>query len=159
MAILQELLQEYINSLFVEGLVNDQFLSLKNTEELDCVVQIIDKYFEYVDMILPELSCQFDNSKVDFSKLASLVREIEEKSTRPQPIAASNIGGGGATIFNIMEALGEKVWGDRKTAHSGGGGGSEQRREAFTGDGAVAAGIEQPLSGVVKHRAVSCTAE
>ncbi|XLU26177.1 hypothetical protein S245_062243, partial [Arachis hypogaea] len=63
------------------GLVNDQFLSLKNTEELDCVVQIIDKYFEYVDMILPELSCQFDNSKVDFSKLASLVREIEEKST------------------------------------------------------------------------------
>ncbi|MED6148874.1 hypothetical protein PIB30_057134 [Stylosanthes scabra] len=84
MAILYELLQGYINSLHVEGLVNDQFLSLINTEELECVVEMIEKYFEHVDGVLPELSCEFDdNSEVDdyFSKFASLVREVEEKST------------------------------------------------------------------------------
>ncbi|MED6205239.1 hypothetical protein PIB30_016032 [Stylosanthes scabra] len=84
MAILHELLQGYVNSLHVEGLVNHQFMSLINTEELECVVEMIEKYFEHVDGILPELSCEFDDSEVVddfFSKVASLVHEIEEKST------------------------------------------------------------------------------
>ena len=37
--------------------MNDHFLSLKNTGEPDHVVQMIEKYFADVDMILPELSC------------------------------------------------------------------------------------------------------
>ncbi|KAL4371395.1 hypothetical protein AHAS_Ahas06G0162700 [Arachis hypogaea] len=53
-------------------------------------------------------------------------------------------------IGDTKGKLRERTFG-RKTARSGGGSGSEQRRVAFTDDGAVVGGAEQPLSGEVKH--------
>ncbi|XP_027342438.1 histidine-containing phosphotransfer protein 1-like isoform X2 [Abrus precatorius] len=66
------------------GVVNDKFnetLSLKRTGEPDCVVQLIETYFEDVETMLSEIYRHIDNSKADFRKLASLAREIEDRST------------------------------------------------------------------------------
>ncbi|KAG5114595.1 hypothetical protein JHK82_037864 [Glycine max] len=84
MSILKGLLQGYMKSLFDEGVVNDQFnmiVALKRIGEPDRVVQLIETYFSNVEMILFELSRHVDNPKVSFCKLASLAREIEDKST------------------------------------------------------------------------------
>ncbi|XP_020204079.1 histidine-containing phosphotransfer protein 1-like [Cajanus cajan] len=81
--ILKGLLQGYMKSLFDEGVVSDQFnviMSLKRIGETDRAVQMIETYFADVEKILFELSRHVDNPTVDFSKLASLAREIEDKS-------------------------------------------------------------------------------
>ncbi|CAL0332333.1 unnamed protein product [Lupinus luteus] len=83
MSILKGLLQDYLNSLFNEGIVNDQFnelLSLENTRGPDYVVTSISTYIADVEMILSDISHHVENSKVDFSHMASLARAIEDKS-------------------------------------------------------------------------------
>ncbi|XP_039686098.1 uncharacterized protein [Medicago truncatula] len=84
MAILKGLMQGYLSALLDEGVVNDRFnaiVCLNNTvERRERVVQQIETYFADVDMILTEISLDVDNSAFDFSRLASLARQIEEKS-------------------------------------------------------------------------------
>ncbi|KAK7272211.1 hypothetical protein RJT34_28681 [Clitoria ternatea] len=85
MRILKGILRGYLNSLFDEGVVNDKFnqtLALKHTGEPECVVKLIETYFADVERNLSELSRHMDHPTADFSKLASLAREIEDKSTR-----------------------------------------------------------------------------
>ncbi|RHN75427.1 hypothetical protein MtrunA17_Chr2g0321141 [Medicago truncatula] len=86
MAILKGLMQGYLSALLDEGVVNDRFnaiVCLNNTvERRERVVQQIETYFADVDMILTEISLDVDNSAFDFSRLASLARQIEEKSDR-----------------------------------------------------------------------------
>ncbi|KAJ7981144.1 Histidine-containing phosphotransfer protein 1-like [Quillaja saponaria] len=82
--ILRGLLKGYVQSLFDEGIVNDQFNRLhflKSVEEPDAVLQRIEAYFVDVETILSELTCHVENPDVDFSKSASLAQQIEEKST------------------------------------------------------------------------------
>ncbi|OIW09051.1 hypothetical protein TanjilG_16278 [Lupinus angustifolius] len=83
LSILKGLLQDYLRSLFNEGIVNDQFneiLSLENTRGLDYVVTLINTYIADVEMILSDISRHIENSKVDFSHMASLAHAIEDKS-------------------------------------------------------------------------------
>ncbi|AES67027.2 uncharacterized protein [Medicago truncatula] len=84
MAILKGLMQGYLSALLDEGVVNDRFnamVGLNNTvERRDRVVQQIETYFADVDMILAEISLDFANSAFDFSKFASLARQVEDKS-------------------------------------------------------------------------------
>uniref|UniRef100_A0A7N2KM22 Histidine-containing phosphotransfer protein n=1 Tax=Quercus lobata TaxID=97700 RepID=A0A7N2KM22_QUELO len=83
LSILKGLLQGYVQSLFDEGIVNDQFSqihTLKSEEEPEHVVQLIDKYFVDVETILSELTSKIDCPDVDFSKLSELVHKVDERS-------------------------------------------------------------------------------
>ncbi|XP_028756828.1 histidine-containing phosphotransfer protein 1-like [Neltuma alba] len=63
--------------------MNDQFHrihSQRRTEEPDCVVKLIEAYFEDVEAILSDLSSHADESNVGLTKLSALAREIEDKS-------------------------------------------------------------------------------
>ncbi|KEH38971.1 histidine containing phosphotransfer protein, putative [Medicago truncatula] len=108
MAILKGLMQGYLSALLDEGVVNDRFnaiVCLNNTvERRERVVQQIETYFADVDMILTEISLDVDNSAFDFSRLASLARQIEEKSDRNWYI---NAGKWGRILFDYrtVEAL------------------------------------------------------
>ncbi|KAF3455287.1 hypothetical protein FNV43_RR05735 [Rhamnella rubrinervis] len=78
------LLQGYVQSLFDEGVVNNQFSqiqTLKSMEQPDIVVQLIDTYFVDVEIILSELTSYSDFPNVDFSKLALLADKVKEKSS------------------------------------------------------------------------------
>ncbi|XP_050281211.1 histidine-containing phosphotransfer protein 5-like [Quercus robur] len=83
LSILKGLLHGYVQSLFDEGIVNDQFSqihTLKSEEEPEHVVQLIDKYFVDVETILSELTSKIDCPDVDFSKLSELVHKVDERS-------------------------------------------------------------------------------
>ncbi|KAL4611653.1 hypothetical protein ACB092_08G141000 [Castanea dentata] len=83
LSILKGLLQGYVQSLFDEGIVNDQFSqihTLKSEEEPEHVVQLIDKYFVDVETILSELTSKIDCPDVDFSKLSELAHKVDERS-------------------------------------------------------------------------------
>ncbi|KAK7845242.1 histidine-containing phosphotransfer protein 5 [Quercus suber] len=83
LSILKGLLQGYVQSLFDEGIVNDQFSqihTLKSEEEPEHVVQLIDKYFVEVETILSELTSKIDCPDVDFSKLSELAHKVDERS-------------------------------------------------------------------------------
>ncbi|XP_015580814.2 uncharacterized protein LOC107262049 isoform X1 [Ricinus communis] len=81
--IVKGLLQQYVQSLFDEGIVNDQFLNiqtLKTVEEPDRVMQLINTYCIDVEAILLELTSDMDLPEVNFSNMEALARQIEEKS-------------------------------------------------------------------------------
>ncbi|KAK4607720.1 hypothetical protein RGQ29_001511 [Quercus rubra] len=85
LSILKGLLQGYVQSLFDEGIVDDQFFqihTLKSEEEPEHVVQLIDKYFVDVETILSELTSKIDCPDVDFSKLSELAHKVDERSLR-----------------------------------------------------------------------------
>ncbi|XP_057954700.1 histidine-containing phosphotransfer protein 1-like [Malania oleifera] len=85
LSILKGLLQGYVQSLFDEGIVNDQFShiqSLKSAEKPDSVVQFISMYCDDVGAIISELKSYIDLPDVDFSRLAAEARKVEEKSLR-----------------------------------------------------------------------------
>ncbi|KAG6632144.1 histidine-containing phosphotransfer protein 1-like isoform X1 [Carya illinoinensis] len=83
LSILKELLQEYVQSLFDEGIISNQFShiqSLESLEEPEHVVQVIDTYLIDVETILSELTSYMDCPEVDFSTLATLSNKVEERS-------------------------------------------------------------------------------
>ncbi|KAK9943224.1 hypothetical protein M0R45_008840 [Rubus argutus] len=85
LSIVKGLLREYVQSLLNEGIVNDQFSqiqTLKSKEEPDCVVRLINMYFIDVETILSKLRSYSELPDVDYSRLAVLAREIQEKSSR-----------------------------------------------------------------------------
>ncbi|XP_024926346.2 histidine-containing phosphotransfer protein 1 isoform X2 [Ziziphus jujuba] len=78
------LLEEYVQSLFDEGIVNDQFSqiqTLKSMEQPDLVVQLIDAYLVDVEMILSELTSYSDFPDVDFSKVTLLAHKVKDRSS------------------------------------------------------------------------------
>ncbi|PON47493.1 Signal transduction histidine kinase, phosphotransfer (Hpt) domain containing protein [Trema orientale] len=80
LSILKELLEGYVQSLFDEGVVNDQFSqiqTLKSIREPDFVVQLIDTYLVDMETLLSELTIFSDSLDVDFSKLALLARNAK----------------------------------------------------------------------------------
>ncbi|XP_057457267.1 uncharacterized protein LOC130748128 [Lotus japonicus] len=83
----QGLLQGHLNRMFDEEVVNSQFSTIlwcpRNNRDRarDHAVQLIESYLADVDVILSELARHVDNSQVDFSMLASLAREVHDKST------------------------------------------------------------------------------
>ncbi|CAB4283000.1 unnamed protein product [Prunus armeniaca] len=82
--ILKGLLRGYVQSLFNEGIVNNQFSqiqTLKSDEDPDCALRLINIYLLDVERMLSELTSLSDLPDVDFSKLATLARSIEEKSS------------------------------------------------------------------------------
>ncbi|GMY15851.1 histidine-containing phosphotransfer protein 5-like [Fagus crenata] len=84
LSILKGLLRGYVQSLFDEGIVNDQFSqihTLKSEEEPEHVLQLIDTYFVDVEITLSELTSYIDCPDVDFSKLAELAHKVEERSS------------------------------------------------------------------------------
>ncbi|KAJ9188697.1 hypothetical protein P3X46_000067 [Hevea brasiliensis] len=83
LSIVKELLEQYLKSLFDEGIVNDQFhhiQNLKTVEEPDHVVQLINTYCLDVEAILSELASNTDLPEVNFSHLETLAHQVEEKS-------------------------------------------------------------------------------
>ncbi|KAH7542027.1 hypothetical protein FEM48_Zijuj02G0029900 [Ziziphus jujuba var. spinosa] len=84
LSILEGLLEEYVQSLFDEGIVNDQFSqiqTLKSMEQPDLVVQLIDAYLVDVEMILSELTSYSDFPDVDFSKVTLLAHKVKDRSS------------------------------------------------------------------------------
>ncbi|WCJ41780.1 hypothetical protein M5689_022624 [Euphorbia peplus] len=84
LSIVKSLLQQYIQSLFEEGVVNDQFARIRDSkteEEPDCVLQLINTYCSDVKKILLELESYTDFPEVDYLNLEAIVREIEAKSS------------------------------------------------------------------------------
>ncbi|RDX61885.1 Histidine-containing phosphotransfer protein 2, partial [Mucuna pruriens] len=103
--ILKGLLQDFTKTLFEEGTVNDQFnviLALKCIGEPNYVVKLIEKYIADVGKIIYELCCHVDNPRVDFCKLASLTREIENKS------ASIGVEQMRLVCFDVIKACDEK---------------------------------------------------
>ncbi|KAJ6985920.1 hypothetical protein NC653_023751 [Populus alba x Populus x berolinensis] len=96
MLIVKGLLQQYVQSLFDEGIVNAQFChiqTLKTEEEPDHVVRLINTYslmwsqsylnLEVTCNTIPktQLAKRHDLPDVDFSKLAALAQQVEERSS------------------------------------------------------------------------------
>ncbi|PON38197.1 Signal transduction histidine kinase, phosphotransfer (Hpt) domain containing protein [Parasponia andersonii] len=80
LSILKELLEGYVQSLFDEGVVNDQFSqiqTLKRIREPDFVVQLINTYLVDMETLISELTIFSDSLDVDFSKLALLARNAK----------------------------------------------------------------------------------
>ncbi|XP_021901401.1 histidine-containing phosphotransfer protein 1-like isoform X2 [Carica papaya] len=66
------------------GILNDRFSqiqNLKSVEQPDHVVQLINAYCTNVEIILSEIE-SYSHPDVDFSKLTSLARQVEERSSR-----------------------------------------------------------------------------
>ncbi|GLT82035.1 hypothetical protein SLE2022_004500 [Rubroshorea leprosula] len=85
LSIVNGLLEEYVQSLFNEGIVNSQFShyqDVKTTEGAECAVQLISEYCTDVETILSEFTSYIDLPDIDFPKLAELAGEIERKSSR-----------------------------------------------------------------------------
>ncbi|XP_017982045.1 PREDICTED: histidine-containing phosphotransfer protein 2-like isoform X7 [Theobroma cacao] len=84
LSIVRGLLQQYVQSLFNEGIINDQFSHiqhLKMVGRADHFVQLINTYCLNVETILSKLESYIDLPNVDFSNLAALATEIEERSS------------------------------------------------------------------------------
>ncbi|XP_031384612.1 histidine-containing phosphotransfer protein 2-like isoform X3 [Punica granatum] len=77
------LLQDYVQSLFDEGIVNDQFsqvLTLKTEDEPDSVLKLINAYLNDAEAILSEFPENMDIPDSDFKRLAAQARKISEIS-------------------------------------------------------------------------------
>ncbi|XP_022753769.1 histidine-containing phosphotransfer protein 1-like [Durio zibethinus] len=84
LSIVKGLLQQYVQSLFNEGIVNDQFSHiqhLKMVGRADHFVQLINMYCLDVETILSQLASYIDLPTIDFSKLAALAAEVGERSS------------------------------------------------------------------------------
>ncbi|KAJ6983982.1 hypothetical protein NC653_022256 [Populus alba x Populus x berolinensis] len=76
--------RESIQLVAIQGIVNAQFChiqTLKTEEEPDHVVRLINTYSIDVESILFELGSYIDLPDVDFSKLAALAQQVEERSS------------------------------------------------------------------------------
>ncbi|VVA34350.1 PREDICTED: histidine-containing [Prunus dulcis] len=103
--ILKGLLRGYVQSLFNEGIVNNQFSqiqTLKSDADPDCAVRLINIYLLDVERMLSELTSLSDLPDVDFSKLATLARSIEEKSSL---VGAENVRSACADLIQACERM------------------------------------------------------
>ncbi|KAL9413361.1 hypothetical protein AB3S75_041937 [Citrus x aurantiifolia] len=85
LSIVKGLLEHYIQSLFDEGILSDQnshIQTLTMVEEPYYAEQLINTYCTSVEAILLQLTSCIELRDVDFSQLAVLARQIEEKSSR-----------------------------------------------------------------------------
>ncbi|XP_052883776.1 histidine-containing phosphotransfer protein 2-like isoform X2 [Gossypium arboreum] len=85
LSIVKGLLEQYVQSLFNEGIINEQFSRiqhLKMVGRTEHFVQLINSYCLDVESILAQLASSFDLPEVDFSKLAALAAEVTERSSR-----------------------------------------------------------------------------
>ncbi|BBH05120.1 histidine-containing phosphotransmitter 1 [Prunus dulcis] len=76
--------EQDVDSQRLAGIVNNQFSqiqTLKSDADPDCAVRLINIYLLDVERMLSELTSLSDLPDVDFSKLATLARSIEEKSS------------------------------------------------------------------------------
>ncbi|KAG4145233.1 hypothetical protein ERO13_D05G085200v2 [Gossypium hirsutum] len=85
LSIVKGLLEQYVQSLFNEGIINEQFSHiqhLKMVGRTEHFVQLINTYCLDVESILAQLASSIDLPEVDFSKLAALAAEVTERSSR-----------------------------------------------------------------------------
>ncbi|XP_044482706.1 histidine-containing phosphotransfer protein 1-like isoform X6 [Mangifera indica] len=90
LSIVKELLQHYVDSLVDEGVLNEQFSHIQTlrTEEPDFIEGLINTYCMSVEAILSELTSCINVSHVDYSRLAVLARQVENRS---QGIGAEHV--------------------------------------------------------------------
>lgn len=85
LCVLKGLLQQYVQSLFEEGVISDQFfqiLSMRSADETESAVQSINSYCHDVGALISELKSYIGLPDIEFSRLAMLAREAELKSLR-----------------------------------------------------------------------------
>ncbi|KAJ0083709.1 hypothetical protein Patl1_30456 [Pistacia atlantica] len=83
LSIVKGLLQHYVDSLVDEGVLNEQFSHIQTLriEEPDFVEQLINTYCMNVEAVLSELTSCISLSHVDYSQLAVLARQVEDRSS------------------------------------------------------------------------------
>jgi histidine-containing phosphotransfer protein len=81
----QKSLQDYTKSLFLEGILDSQFLQLQQLQDEsnpDFVSQVVTLFFQDSDRILNDLSLSLDQQVVDFKKVDPHVHQLKGSSSR-----------------------------------------------------------------------------
>ncbi|KAG2316049.1 hypothetical protein Bca52824_019171 [Brassica carinata] len=81
---MQKSLQDYTKSLFVEGILDSQFLQLPQLQDesnSDFVSQVVSLFFQDSDRILNDLSLSLDQKVVDFEKVDPYVHQLKGSSS------------------------------------------------------------------------------
>ncbi|XP_020885928.1 histidine-containing phosphotransfer protein 1 isoform X2 [Arabidopsis lyrata subsp. lyrata] len=82
---MQKSLQDYTKSLFLEGILDSQFLQLQQLQDEsnpDFVSQVVTLFFQDSDRILNDLSLSLDQQVVDFKKVDPHVHQLKGSSSR-----------------------------------------------------------------------------
>ncbi|CAH2053111.1 unnamed protein product [Thlaspi arvense] len=82
---MQKNLQDYTKSLFLEGILDSQFLQLQQLQDEsnpDFVSQVVSLFFQDSDRILNDLSLSLDQQVVDFKKVDPHVHQLKGSSSR-----------------------------------------------------------------------------
>ncbi|KAJ0229821.1 Histidine-containing phosphotransfer protein 1 [Hirschfeldia incana] len=81
---MQKSLQDYTKSLFLEGVLDSQFLQLQQLQDEsnpDFVSQVVTLFFQDSDRILNDLSLSLDQQVVDFKKVDPHVHQLKGSSS------------------------------------------------------------------------------
>ncbi|KAF7837179.1 histidine-containing phosphotransfer protein 1-like [Senna tora] len=75
---------DYMKSLFMEGLLDGQFLQLKQLQDEtnpDFVVEVVSLFFEDSERLLNDLTIALDQTDIDFKKVDSHVHQLKGSSS------------------------------------------------------------------------------
>ncbi|KAF3604679.1 hypothetical protein F2Q69_00037606 [Brassica cretica] len=81
---MQKSLQDYTKSLFLDGVLDSQFLQLQQLQDEsnpDFVSQVVTLFFQDSDRILNDLSLSLDQQVVDFKKVDPHVHQLKGSSS------------------------------------------------------------------------------
>ncbi|XVF66321.1 hypothetical protein PTKIN_Ptkin10aG0026000 [Pterospermum kingtungense] len=82
---MQKRLMDYTKSLFMEGLLDGQFLQLQQLQDEsnpNFVVEVVSLFFNDSEKLLNDLSMALDQPNVDFKKVDSIVHQLKGSSSR-----------------------------------------------------------------------------
>ncbi|XVF66320.1 hypothetical protein PTKIN_Ptkin10aG0026000 [Pterospermum kingtungense] len=81
---MQKRLMDYTKSLFMEGLLDGQFLQLQQLQDEsnpNFVVEVVSLFFNDSEKLLNDLSMALDQPNVDFKKVDSIVHQLKGSSS------------------------------------------------------------------------------
>ncbi|XP_050240263.1 histidine-containing phosphotransfer protein 1-like isoform X2 [Quercus robur] len=82
---MQRRLIEYTKSLFMEGILDDQFLQLQQLQDEsnpDFVVEVVSLFFQDAEKLLNDITRALDQQSVDFPKVDAHVHQLKGSSAR-----------------------------------------------------------------------------
>ncbi|KAF3962556.1 hypothetical protein CMV_012945 [Castanea mollissima] len=100
---MQRRLIEYTKSLFMEGILDDQFLQLQQLQDEsnpDFVVEVVSLFFQDAEKLLNDITRALDQQSVDFTKVDAHVHQLKGSSAS---VGAQRVKNGCIAFRNFCE--------------------------------------------------------
>ncbi|KAK4586964.1 hypothetical protein RGQ29_023910 [Quercus rubra] len=100
---MQRRLIEYTKSLFMEGILDDQFLQLQQLQDEsnpDFVVEVVSLFFQDAEKLLNDITRALDQQSVDFPKVDAHVHQLKGSSAS---VGAQRVKNGCIAFRNFCE--------------------------------------------------------